>query len=257
MITAAALATLSLGTSRAEQVDSELLLLVDTSIFVSPQNFNDTLESFAQSFESPDMVSTLQSGPEGGIAASLALFSGPGSQAVTVPWMSINDASSAQAFADAVRSSARPFTDFTTSFVEAFGFATDQFGSETGAPGNGFESSTQVINITSESFLIPNESAAAVQAATSQAIFSGVDVINAMVVGTFNSAGATNYYASNIVGGTAGGEPGTVSSSPNYTALPDEVFTSLDTQITLAIPEPGSILSAFTGLLMMARRRRA
>lgn len=254
LLTAAAL--LPISASRAVEVDSELLLLVDTSFLVTPQNFTDTMEGFAQTFEDPNFLSTLQSGPNGRIAASLAVFSGPGNQAVTVPWTSISDASSAQAFADNLRNSSRPFANFTTSFVEAFGFATDQFGDETGGPGNGFESSTQVINITSESFLIPNESAAAVQAATSQAIFDGVDVINAMVVGTFNAQGAADYYTNNVVGGSAGGEPGAVSSSPDYGTLSAEVLASLETQIAVAVPEPSTLSFSLAGLLLLARRRR-
>jgi hypothetical protein len=256
MIAGVITATL-LGPVLAVPVDSELLLLVDTSIFVTPRNFNDTLESFARSFEDPNLVDTLRSGPEGGIAASLALFSGPNSQAVTVPWMSINDASSAQAFADAVRASARPFADFTTSFVEAFGFATEQFGSETGAPGNGFESNTQVVNIMSESFLLPSETAPAVQAASSQTILRGVDVINAMVVGTFNSTAANDYYANNIIGGSVGGEPGTVNSSANYRVLPAQTLAALDRQLSVAVPEMGTSACAIAGLLFLARRRRA
>jgi hypothetical protein len=253
----AAIGTALLGVSHAEQVDSELLLLVDTSIFVSGGNFSDTLESFAQTFESPSMISTLQSGAQGKIAASLAVFSGPGSQAVTVPWMSIADAASAQAFAAAVRASARPFADFTSSFASALGFATPQFGSETGSPGNGFESDTQVINMTSESFLFPADSAADVQAASSEAILDGVDVINAMVVGTFISAAATSYYTNNIVGGSAGGVAGTVSSSPDYGALPAAALLSLSTEMSAAVPEPDTLLFALAGMFLISFRRRS
>lgn len=246
------------GSSRAEQVDSEIVLLVDASVFVSSGNLRDTLESFAQTFESPSMISTMQSGTIGKIAASVVLFSGPGVQAVTVPWMGISDAASAQAFAAAVRASSRPFvnTTLTSSFVGALNFATPHFGSETSGPANGFESHSQVINMTSESFLFPAEGAAAVQAASNQAILSGVDVINAMVVGTFNSTGAVNYYSNNIVGGSAGGVPGAVASAPNYGALPAAALLSLNTQVAAAIPEPGSLflLPLAAGLVILRRR---
>lgn len=245
------------GTSKAEQVDVELLLLVDTSVVVSQQNFDDLLDGYASAFESSEVIDALQGGTHGSIAASLVLFSGAALQTVAVPWTSISDAVTAQAFATSIRSAARPPASFFSSISSALDFATAQFGTETGNAPNGFESSTQAINMTTETFLFVGESASSVRAGRDRALAAGVDVINALTVGTFNAGGASNYYQNNIVGGEANGVPGTVDNSLNYAALiGGGASVALETQLISAVPEPESLLLALFGTSLLAMRRR-
>ena len=146
----------------AQNVDTELVVLVDTSRVVNPAQFRFSLEGVAGAFESTDVIDAIQAGVMGRIAASLVFTGGPGSQAVAVGWTEISDAASAQAFASAVRASTRPFTTSTSSLAGALGFATAQFGLETGAPDNGFTSNAQAITLMTETFLVNAESASAV-----------------------------------------------------------------------------------------------
>ena len=129
-----------LGRAPAEQVDAELILLVDTSIVVSGQNFDDLLDGYASAFESSAVIAALQAGSQGRIAASVIFFSGAGVQTVGVPWMSISSAATSQAFAAAIRAAANPPSTIFSSFSGGLDFAPQQFGTETGNISNGFES---------------------------------------------------------------------------------------------------------------------
>lgn len=258
-LTAVLLGALAPEKGSAEAVDAELLFLVDTSIVVSAQDFDDLLDGLATAFESSAVIDALQAGNQGRIAATLILFSGAAIQTVGVPWTSISSAVTAQSFATALRAATRPPASFLTAPASALDFATPQFGTETGGVANGFESSVQAITMITETFLFPGESQTDVQTASANALIDGVDVINGLTVGTFNAAGATTYYESNIVGGASSGAPGAVDNSPSYLTLisPAGAPAIVGGQIISLVPEPGTALLALLGLVTCFGRRRS
>ncbi len=255
LLVAFCLSLLTGGTGEALIVDAELVLLVDNSVVVDATDFGELLEGYAQAFESGAIIDSLQTGVDG-IAASLILFGDVGTEVVAVPWMHITDSGTAGDFADAIRGVTQPAGGFFSSIATGLEFATEQFGSETGNSGNGFESKVQAINLTTETVIFPAEGPGVVVAARDAALADGVDVINGITVGTFLAAESTTFYETNVVAGIAGGVSGGVENSSNGASLPTVATTSLAGQIINMVPEPGTLMLLFLGVWPVVLRRR-
>lgn len=239
----------------AALVDAELVLLVDTSIVVQTQDFNQLMDGYAQAFLSSAVLDAIQTGNHG-IAVSLVFFGGPGTESVGVPWMHITDGTSASGFADAIRNAARPAFNVSSNIADGLNFATDQFGTETGNPANGFESARQAINLNTETFVLLGNTQQQITDARDQALSDGVEVINGITVGTFGANGATAYYEANIVGGSSGGQPGIVVNAPNHAQFPSVASNAIAAQILSLVPEPSASVLMVLGMAGVALRRR-
>jgi len=93
----------ALGASplRAETpVYLELVLAVDASSSVSREEFSLQMHGLAQAFRHPAVQAALEQAGQQGIAVSVLQWSGDGDQARAIPWVQVNDAASALAFAD-------------------------------------------------------------------------------------------------------------------------------------------------------------
>lgn len=83
-------------------VDIALCLAVDASSSVDHDEFGLMMGGLAEAFRDPEVVEAARGGPRGAAAVALLLWSGPGAQAVGVPWMLLDDAEGATALAEAV-----------------------------------------------------------------------------------------------------------------------------------------------------------
>jgi len=248
----------------AESVDSELLLLVDsTQRGLNNGDFDALMDSYADAFSSSNVMNSIQSGAYGRVAVSLMFF-GNGTQQVGIPWMSIGNAAEAQTFAMLLRAVNRPDYAGAIQIDNALLATIPLFGTETGGAGNGFESAAQIVEVVAAS--TPNgNSNAGVAAARDQALASGVDVINAIAVG--NQAGSVaTYFASNVIGGEAGGVAASSSSSAVNGSLSNFLASQVSGQVGAgamesisAVPEPSPVLALISGfgLLCLRRRRHA
>lgn len=251
-----------LAPAGAESVDSEILLLVDiTRPELSQREFERLMDGYAASFSSSQVLDSIQSGNYGRIAVSMMFFGQSSLQVVGIPWMSIGNASQAQQFADLARSVTRPMTIFNSNVAAALTAATPTFGTETGGTSNGFESAVQIIEVASTD--VPsNATASATAAASSNALASGVDIINALALG--NRATAVEaFYASNVIGSTIQGVPATSETSRfngNLAGTMNGMFTeSVQTAATIsvtAVPEPSQMYGLIPATLLLLRRRR-
>jgi hypothetical protein len=245
--------------ARATPVDAELVLLVDISRSGTTQTqFNTLMSAYASSFTSSQVLNSIQSGQYGRIAVSLQFYGGTTIQRVGIPWMSIGNSTEAANFAALARSVVRPVSSGASAVAPALTFASRSFGTETGAPSNGFESTLQIIDIAATT--VPNNrTTAAVNAASDASIASGVDVINATALGG-RAATISNYFRTNVVDSTVSGVPATVATSPmNRTLAPTftgVIATRIGSSVT-AIPEPGAGLGLIpaTCLILLRRRR--
>ena len=247
----------------AESVDTELLLLVDiTQRGLNRTEFEKVMDDYATAMTSSEVLDSIQSGAYGRIAVSLMFYGNSVTQEVGVPWMSIGSASDAQQFADFVRQANPPFSIGTPAIDSALQAATLAFGSETGGAGNGFESLVQIIDLAGASSPTPGD-VVDVAAARDSALASGVDMINAIALGN-RATQIEGYYASNVIGGEAGG----VLASTTTSGINASLGSTLAGQISggvngaaveslASVPEPSPVIAILSGLsILLIRRRR-
>lgn len=115
--------------ARADQVDVQLVLAIDSSSSVNMDEFYLQLEGYAAAFRHPDLLKAIQSGPERAIAVSLFEWSGPDQQVVNFPWRILRDEASLNAFADELAVAPRLIVGGETAIGDAIGFATRLFDS--------------------------------------------------------------------------------------------------------------------------------
>ncbi len=237
-------------------VDREILILVDVTKSVSDTDFAALMSGYAEAFEGSSVIDAIQNGDVGSIAASLVFYSDKKSQVVGVGWMEISDSVGAESFGNLMRGIVRPFNKNKTSIANALDYAAPLFGLETGGTGNGFESGNQVLMVAADgvddhSPKTGGSRDTTVADARDAALASGVDVIDALTVGSAGSVDA--YFAQYVVGGSLDGVSGQVQNVANFA----EFGEAAASQVQAAVPEP----AVGTGLLMAAcllgwRRRR-
>lgn len=131
------------GPALAEKVDLELVLAVDVSGSMDPQEKEIQRDGYVAALSHPQVVQAIQSGYTGRIAVVYLEWGGPSAQSVVVPWTVVHDADSARAFAAAV--AAAPLSRIRgTSISGALAFAAGLFDD------NGFEGMRRVIDISGD-----------------------------------------------------------------------------------------------------------
>lgn len=260
-----ALSVAGTTTLYAEEVDTEILMLVDLSESVDSSAYSQLMSSYAGAFRDSSVLSNIQSGTNGSIAASLVFFSGAFDNAVAVDWMKIDDSASANTFATAIENAVRPFTGTSTEIGTAIVNNYTSIGDETarGAADNGFSSSKQIIDITGDGISAElvvgkkGETSIVSKADQDQAnraivLNNGIDQINSLVIEPSGNEVA-DYYRENI----NGGEEPFIITSTDY-SVQAEMITKLNTEISAAnVPEPSSTaLLGLSSLLILTRRKR-
>lgn len=250
----------------AIDVDTELLLLVDVSGSVDTSEYNLMMDGYEAAFRNSSVVSAIQGGDTGAVAISLVFWSGSAQQSVGVNWMLVNDSTSANAFADAIAATSRPFSG-ATAIGSGIDYAVTQFGTETGGADNGFTSDAQIIDVSGDGEdnntpPAPNY-AQNVRTARDAAIAAGVDMINGLPIG--NAGGALEtYYQDNIIAGSAGGVAAFTQSAASFGDIETSLTTKLVNETTAGanvslgiVPEPTSSSMIALGMcsLLFWRKR--
>jgi hypothetical protein len=248
--------------ARAENVDSEMVLLVDvTRPGLSNTQFGQLMDGYASAFTSTEILDSIQSGAYGRIAVSMMFYGNSTTQQVGIPWMMIENMTHAEQFAAMARNLSMPFVVGTADVASALTAATFSFGTETGGASNGFESTAQIIEVATAR-RPQNNSAAAASASSSGALASGVDLINSLALGN-QAAAIDNFYAANVIGSTIEGVAPTSTTSPINGLLAstmngmlgESLQTGATASIT-AVPEPGTLLGLIPATLLLLKRRR-
>ncbi len=100
------------GGARAQSVDLELVLAVDSSASIDAHEFALQRHGYARALTHPDVLAAIARGPQRAIALTFVEWSSPEISAQIVPWTRITDAASAAAVAG--RIVAAPRTVFGT-----------------------------------------------------------------------------------------------------------------------------------------------
>lgn len=228
----AAPALVSARTARAtEEVDVELVLAVDVSRSVDAEEMEMQMHGYAGAFRDPRLAEGIAGGPVGAIAVTLFVWSDWNIQTTLVPWMRIDGAASAAAFAAAVDGASRE-THLYTSISGAIDYAARQFGRR-------YNGLRRVVDISGDGV---NNSGRPLAQARQEALGQGI-VLNGLAVLDRTPQPATamaglppvdEYYRDEVIGG-----PGAfLMVAEGYEAFAGAVRRKIIREIA-ALPEPG------------------
>ena len=176
--------------TRAEPVDLELVLAVDSSASVDYIEFNLQLEGLAYAFRDPDLIAAIGSGRHGAIAVVLVEWASTGRNEIVLPWTRIRDAADAAAFADRIDRSPRQIQTGATSISSAIRFANSLF------DGNGYEGTRRTIDVSGDGY---NNQGEALASARAEVLASGT-TINALAIEN-QVLGLGDYFEDQLIGG--------------------------------------------------------
>jgi hypothetical protein len=173
----------------AMPIDLELVLAVDVSRSIDEEEYGMQKDGYAAAVASAAVVNAIRSGPRGAIAVTYVEWSGSAHQRQLVAWTLINDAASAQSFADQVRRAPRGFADWTA-IGAAIDFSAALF------DGNGYEGDRLVIDISGDG---ASNNGRPPHLARDDAVARGI-AINGLPILNEQSK-LDEYYQDNVIGG--------------------------------------------------------
>ncbi|MDO9708416.1 DUF1194 domain-containing protein [Paracraurococcus lichenis] len=179
-------------------VDVELILAVDVSRSVDPEEQELQFTGYENAFRDPRLIEGIVGGPVGAIACMMFTWSDWHIQNVVVPWTKLDGAKTAHGFADAIAAAPRR-TWLYTSISGAMDFAAKQFG-------QGFEGSRKVVDISGDGV---SNSGRPVAEAREDALAQGIVLNGLAVLDRQPSPFAQNnglppldeYYRDEVIGG--------------------------------------------------------
>jgi hypothetical protein len=104
-------------------VDLQLVLAVDASGSVDQRRFELQQQGYVAAFRDPRVLHAIQSGAMQAIAVTMVQWTGPALQIQVLPWTLIKDATTAQAFADAIAATPRQLFSGGTSLSGVIDYA--------------------------------------------------------------------------------------------------------------------------------------
>ncbi len=130
--------------ARAEPVELELVLAVDSSFSVDRGEFDLQMKGLARAFRDPRVTAAIRASGDHGIAVCLVQWAGNLGQTMALDWTAIRDAESAEAFARRLAQTPRLIVGASTSITGALKFSMRQF------ERNGFEGPRLVIDLSGD-----------------------------------------------------------------------------------------------------------
>jgi hypothetical protein len=194
----AVLALLALATpAAAEPVDLELVLAVDVSRSVDPEEAKLQREGYIAALQHPRVLQAIKTAPHGRIAVTYVEWAGVDTQYTVVPWTLITDEKTAGAFTD--RIAAAPYNARNwTSISGAIDYSVPLF------ENNGFEGTRRVIDISGDGRTNQGRPTAAARddAVAAGITINGLPVINDRLNFYRPPEGDLDaYYRDNVIGG--------------------------------------------------------
>lgn len=217
----------------AEPVDVELILAVDVSLSMSPDELAIQRDGYVAALTHEQVIRAIQDGVHGKIALTYMEWAGVPMQNVVVPWTVISSREEAEAFAQKLTVHP-PASARRTSLSAALHFASDLFAESS------YSGTKRVVDISGDG---PNNQGSLVTAARDALVEQGI-VINGLplmtrgtgFVSAYDVADLDLYYQNCVVGG-----PGSFMIPVNdWSQFPEAVRRKL--VLELAGPAPGEAL---------------
>ena len=163
---ASALWTASSARAAETAVDLELVLAVDVSRSMDPDEQQLQRDGYIAAITDPDVVAAIGRGPNGRIALSYVEWAGPEMQDILVDWRVVDGMASAKAFAVAL--AAAPMETFRgTSISGGLLFNASRFA------GNGYAAPRHVIDVSGDG---PNNMGMPIEVAREQVLHAGITI---------------------------------------------------------------------------------
>jgi len=180
-----------------EPVDLELVLAVDVSRSVDPEEQEMQFSGYAAAFRDHRMIEAFTGGPVGAIACTMFTWSDWNIQEHLVPWMKLDTPGASQRFALAIDQAPRR-THLYTSISGAMDFAAQLFN-------QGYEGTRRVVDISGDGV---NNSGREVSHARADVLSRGI-VLNGLAVldrappppGLMQMQPLDEYYQDRVIGG--------------------------------------------------------
>jgi len=174
-----------------QAVELELVLAVDTSSSVSPEEFDLQMLGFAEAFRNPSVIAAIAASGKSGIAVSMIQWSDNRRQHVAVDWRLLIDEASILAFADYIDGTPRFLDGGGTAIGGAIEFSMKQIAH------NSFEGRRKVIDISGDGRA---NQGAQPDNLRDIAVLQGL-TINGLAILNEDSS-VQNYYLSSVIGGS-------------------------------------------------------
>ncbi|MGF1628285.1 MAG: DUF1194 domain-containing protein [Kiloniellaceae bacterium] len=173
-----------------QAVELELVLAVDTSSSVSPEEFDLQMRGFAGAFRDPSVIAAIAATGSDGVAVSMIQWSDNRRQVVAVDWQLLVEEESVLGFAEMIDGTPRFLDGGGTAIGGAIEFALAELGR------NGFEGRRKVIDISGDGRA---NQGAQPDSLRDLAVLQGV-TINGLAILNEDSSVA-DYYRTTVIGG--------------------------------------------------------
>ena len=220
------------GAARAEAVDVELILAVDVSLSMAPEELAIQRDGYAAALTHPDVVRAIEAGVHGRIAIAYVEWAGDDVQHVIVPWTVIANAGDARRVAESLSLSPSNRAR-RTSISAMLDFAADLFAE------SGHRGMRRVVDVSGDG---PNNQGAPVTQARDALTAKGITVNGLPLMTTgigygarFDLADLDAYYRDCVIGG-----PGAFMIPVNdWSHFPEAVRRKLVLELAGRAPAPG------------------
>lgn len=250
---AGAMALTGQATAQNTAVTLELSLVVDVSSSVNSTEFDLQREGYAAAFEDQAIIDAI-AGLDNGLAINMVQFSSTAAE--VIPFTLLTDASSSQAFADAIRNTGRASLGGLTGIGEGIAVGAESLAS------NSFDGDTVIIDISGDGTLNTGRSIADAHAVADN---SGVDQINGLPISLSQFDTLPDYYENEVIRG----DGSFIIVADSFAAVGDALAQKLSVEIAIADPDvtpdpPTHVIptpsAAAAGVILLggllARRRR-
>jgi len=175
--------------ARAEAVDVEIVLAVDSSGSIDRREFQLQREGYIRALTDPKVLDAIGQGKLGAIAITLFEWSGPGFVNEIVPWTRIAGAGEARQTAAVIAAEPRQIFGGGTAVGAAIHHAASLFG-------RAFDGARRVIDVSGDGM---NNRGTPAEVARDAAVAAGITINGLPIEG--EEANISAYYRENVIGG--------------------------------------------------------